>query len=172
MIKKPRRKVRDERTGKYSYPEETVDKEEEEDDDEDSYEYVDKFRFKVDAEALRAAIVQKTNLKAKQQLSSPSSSSGTDLSALRSGEDGDVGCDSDNENIIFNQSLLDKIEAIIDDSGENTTYRLVLDVDDFAAMIDQTNTKKNKSGYGSDENDTDDEDSMYSPDGIDRKSVV
>ena len=172
MIKKPRKKVRDERTGKYSYPEETFDDDEEENDDEDSYEYVDKFRFKVDAEALRAAIVQKTNLKAKQQLSSSSSSSGNDLSGQRLGEDGDVSSDSDNRDIMFNQSLLDKIEAIIDDSGENTTYRLVLDIDDFAAMIDQTNTKKNKNdgskndGYGSDENDSDEDDSMYSSDGI------
>ena len=102
MIKKPRKKVRDERTGKYSYPEETFDDDEEENDDEDSYEYVDKFRFKVDAEALRAAIVQKTNLKAKQQLSSSSSSSsGNDLSGQRLGEVDDVSSDSDNRDIML-----------------------------------------------------------------------
>ena len=164
LVKKPRKKVRNERTGTYSYSEEI--KEDEEDDDQDSYEYVDKFRFKVDAEALRAAIIQRTNLKAKQQLSSPSSSSSrTDVTTLQGSDDDRKSDDDQNGDISFNQSLLDKIEAIIDDSGEDTTYRLVLDIDDFAAMIEQSNSK-NKGENGSDDNDDDGDDFMYSSDGI------
>ena len=126
LVKKPRKKVRNERKGTYSYDDEKADDTEVGVvDEEDSYEYVDKFRFKVDADSLRAAIMQKTKLIATQQSSSFASSSPDKRS---SDDDNSDGADSDNMgDITFNHALLDKLttEAIIDDTGEKTTYRFV-----------------------------------------------
>ena len=145
LVKKPRKKVRNERKGTYSYDDEKADDTEVGVvDDEDSYEYVDKFRFKVDADSLRAAIMQKTKLIATQQSSSFASSSADKRS---SDDDNSDGADSDNMgDITFNHALLDKLttEAIIDDTGEKTTYRLVMDIDEFEAMIETSNKSKRK----------------------------
>lgn len=133
------------------------------DEGEDSFEIVDKFRFNIDADSLREAIVRKTSLKGRQQLSSSQSdpySSDFDDSEEDSGE------------ITFNQSLLDKLasgEAVIDDSGENTIIRLVLDHDDFADMVESRFSDYQNAN--DDNDDEEDEDFMYSSDAtyVDRK---
>lgn len=128
------------------------------DDSDESFEMVDKFRFNIDADALRDAILKKSKLKGRQQLSLSQSDQSTS--------------DNLSEEITFNQSLLDKLasgEAIIDDSGENTVIRLVLDHDDFAAMVD-SNSDSYTQGDES-EDDDDENDLMYSAEAVyvDRK---
>lgn len=123
---------------------------------EDSFEIVDKFRFNIDADSLREAIVRKTSVKGRQQLSS--SQSDSDPSEFDFGEEA-------SGEVTFNQSLLDKLasgEAVIDDSGENTIIRLVLDHDDFADMVESRFTDFQNSSEEDD--DDDDEDFMYSSD--------
>jgi hypothetical protein len=130
------------------------------DEGDDSFEIVDKFRFNIDADSLREAIVRKTALKGRQQLSSSRSdpySSDFDDNEEDSGE------------ITFNQSLLHKLasgEAVIDDSGDNTIIRLVLDHDDFADMVESR-----FSDYQNANDDEEEEDLMYSSDAtyVDRK---
>ena len=124
------------------------------DDSDESFEMVDKFRFNIDADSLRAAILQKSKLKGRQQLSLSQSDQSSTI-------------DEQSEEITFNQSLLDKLasgEAVIDDSGENTIIRLVLDHDDFAAMVDS-----DSDGYslGADNEDDGAEDElMYSSEAV------
>jgi hypothetical protein len=133
------------------------------DEDEDSFEIVDKFRFSIDADSLREAIVRKSALKGRQQLSSPRSdpySSDFDDNEDDAGE------------ITFNESLLDKLasgEAVIDDSGENTVIRLVLDHDDFADMVESRFSDYQNANAEYD--DEEDKDLMYSSDAtyVDRK---
>jgi hypothetical protein len=130
-----KRKIRNEKTGTYQLE---SDIEEEE----DSYEIVDKFRFFIDPDSLRNAIMQKTSLKMRQ--SSP-------MEAALEG-------DESNNEFIMDQSLLDKLasgEAVIDDMGENTIIRLTLDQDDFAAMIDNERNDRFS-------NDDDDDQDIYS----------
>jgi hypothetical protein len=120
---------------------------------------VDKFRFNIDADALRDAILKKSKLKGRQQLSLSQSDQSTS--------------DNLSEEITFNQSLLDKLasgEAVIDDSGENTIIRLVLDHDDFAAMVD-SNSDSYSLGDESDDDDDEENDLMYSAEAVyvDRK---
>lgn len=119
---------------------------------------VDKFRFNIDADALRDAILKKSKLKGRQQLSLSQSDQSTS--------------DNLSEEITFNQSLLDKLasgEAVIDDSGESTIIRLVLDHDDFAAMVD-SNSDSYSLGNES-EDDNEENDLMYSAEAVyvDRK---
>lgn len=97
--------------------------------------------------------MKKSNLKGRQQ-----SSSSLALS-LESDND-----EFSNDDITFNQSLLDKLasgEAVIDDSGENTIIRLVLDHDEFTAMIDAQSSNQND----------EDEENVFSADGtyVDKK---
>lgn len=133
------------------------------DEGEDSFEIVDKFRFNIDADSLREAIVKKTSVKGRQQLS-------TSQSDLSSSDFDDS--KEDSGMITFNQSLLDKLasgEAEIDDSGENTIIRLVLDHDDFADMVESrfSDYRKTNDEY----DDQEEEDFMYSSDAtyVDRK---
>ena len=111
---------------------------------------VDKFRFNIDADSLRAAILKKSKLKGRQQLSLSQSDQSSTI-------------DDQSEEVTFNQSLLDKLasgEAVIDDSGENTIIRLVLDHDDFAAMVD---SDSNGYSLGADnEDDSAEDELMYS----------
>ena len=120
------------------------------DDSDESFEMVDKFRFNIDADSLRAAILKKSKLKGRQQLSLSQSDQSSTI-------------DDQSEEVTFNQSLLDKLasgEAVIDDSGENTIIRLVLDHDDFAAMVD---SDSNGYSLGADnEDDSAEDELMYS----------
>ena len=124
------------------------------DDNDESFEMVDKFRFNIDADSLRAAILKKSKLKGRQQLSLTQSDQSSTI-------------DEQSEEITFNQSLLDKLasgEAVIDDSGENTIIRLVLDHDDFAAMVD---SNSNDYPLGADDEDDGAEDElMYSSEAV------
>ena len=126
------------------------------DDSDESFEMVDKFRFNIDAESLRAAILKKSKLKGRQQLSLSQSDQSSTIN-------------EQSEEITFNRSLLDKLasgEAVIDDSGENTIIRLVLDYDDFAAMVD-SNSDSNGYSLGADNEDDGAEDElMYSSEAV------
>ena len=124
------------------------------DDSDESFEMVDKFRFNIDADSLRAAILKKSKLKGRQQLSLSQSDQSSTI-------------DDQSEEVTFNQSLLDKLasgEAVIDDSGENTIIRLVLDHDDFAAMVD---SDSNGYSLGADnEDDSAEDELMYSSEAV------
>lgn len=134
LIRAEKRKIRNEKTGTYQLE---SDLEQEE----DSYEIVDKFRFFVDPDSLRNAIMQKTSLKMRQTSSTETSDQNSESS----------------KEITMDQSLLDKLasgEAVIDDTGENTIIRLTLNHDDFAAMIDN---EGNEESYDDDDDDYDED---------------
>lgn len=155
-----KKKVRNEKTGTYSYENNdnsdsnSSANEEKNDEDQDSeYEIVDKFRFRIDGDALRNAVQQKTALKGRQIIGNKIHFNKVETNSLEGQDDSsndldaniydinksdcgnsDINSNTDNDgnsnddNIIFDQLLLDKIsrgEAVIDDSGEDTIIRFV-----------------------------------------------
>jgi hypothetical protein len=140
LVRTEKRRIRNEKTGTYQL-ESDIEQEE------DSYEIVDKFRFFIDPDSLRNAIMQKTSLKMRQSSSTETSDQNSDIREEN----------ESNKEITMDQSLLDKLasgEAVIDDTGENTIIRLTLDHDDFAAMIDN---EGNEESYDDDDDDYDED---------------
>lgn len=115
------------------------------------YEIVDKFRFKIDPDALRSAILQKKSLKARQELT-PS----TGAASLQ-GDNVPLSA----QEISFDASFLEKLaaNAVVDDSSGSVVVRLQLDYDEFERMVNN-DSDDGVVMYTADDEQEDDEDSI------------
>ena len=99
----------------------------------DEYEIVDKFRFKIDADTLRNAILQKQSLNARQELLS---SVGSDVVPLSKQE------------VSFDAAFLEKLTSsgTLDESGDSTILRVQLDYDEFESMVHTSQLAEQEQG--------------------------
>ena len=109
----------------------------------DEYEIVDKFRFKIDADTLQNAILQKQSLKARQELLSTVGSAFVPLSK---------------QEVSFDASFLEKLASFgtLDESGDSTILRVQLDYDEFESMVHATQlAEQEPEGEGNESTHTD-----------------
>ena len=99
----------------------------------DEYKIVDKFRFKIDADTLRNAILQKQSLNARQELLS---SVGSDVVPLSKQE------------VSFDAAFLEKLTSsgTLDESGDSTILRVQLDYDEFESMVHTSQLAEQEQG--------------------------